>query len=132
MVLVLAGVVGVIYLLFLLLKRGAKAKRPDNELIKLLDYQGLSGNRGLHLVGVGNNMYLVGSSENGVTLISEIKDKESLDSLRLDLSQKILPSKKSFSELLLGIFKPSNKRVISFADSLGFMKNQKERLKKLR
>ena len=71
-VLVLGSVVGLIYLLFYFLKKGARRRNPENQLIRIMDHQSLSGNKSLHLIGVGNNVYLVGSADNGVTLISEI------------------------------------------------------------
>jgi flagellar protein FliO/FliZ len=132
MLLVLGGVVGLIYLLFLLLRRGARNRYPENQLIRMLDYQSLSGSRALHLVEVANNVYLVGSAENGVNLISEITDKESLDTIRLELSQKPTPQRRNFSDVLVSLFKSSNNRGISAVDSINFMKQQKDRLKKLR
>ena len=132
MLLVLGGVVGLIYLLFVLLKRGARNRYPENQLIRMLDYQSLSGSRALHLVEVGNSIFLVGSAENGVSLISEITDKEGLDTIRLELSQKPAPQRRNFSDMLLNLFKPADNKRISLVDSINFMKQQKDRLKKLR
>jgi flagellar protein FliO/FliZ len=132
MLLVLAGVVGVIYLLFVLLKRGARGRYPENQLIQLLDYQSLSSGRGLHLVDVGGRVYLVGSAENGVNLIAEITDQESLDTIKLQLAEKEPAVRKSFSSYLLDFFRAGEKREISVLESLGFMQKQKERIRKLR
>ena len=131
MLLILGVVVAVIYLLFILLKKGAKGKHQENELIRLLDYRTLSGNRALHLVEVGRIIYLVGSSENGVSLISEIEDKESLDMLRLSLSENPPETKRNFSDILSKLFKPEGGGTLTIKDSLNFMRNQKKRLKKL-
>lgn len=112
MLLVLGGVVGLIYLLFVLLKRGARNRYPENQLIRMLDYQSLSGSRALHLVEVGNSIFLVGSAENGVSLISEITDKEGLDTIHLELSQKPASQRRNFSEMLINLFKSAgNKRI---------------------
>ena len=132
MVLVLGGVVGVIYLIVYLLKRGARGRNPENEIIRIMDYRELSGGKALHLVEVGVNVYLVGSAENGVTLVSEIVDKESLDSLRLGLSQRPTVQRRGFSEILAGIFKSGDARNDSISETLGFLQSQKERLKRLR
>ncbi len=132
MLLVLGGVVGLIYLLFVLLKRGARNRYPENQLIRMLDHQALSGSRALHLVEVGNSIFLVGSAENGVSLLSEITDKEGLDTIRLELSQKPAPQRRNFSDMLLNLFKPADNKRISLVDSINFMKQQKDRLKKLR
>ena len=132
MLLVLGGVVGLIYLLFVLLKRGARNRYPENQLIRMLDYQSLAGNRALHLVEVGNSIFLVGSAENGVSLVSEITDKESLDTIHLELSQKPTPQRRNFSDMLINLFKSAGNKRISIVDSINFMKQQKDRLKKLR
>jgi flagellar protein FliO/FliZ len=132
MLLVLGGVVGFIYLLFVLLKRGTRSRYPENQMIRMLDYQSLTGNRALHLVEVGQSVFLVGSAENGVNLISEITDKESLDTLRLELSQKPAPQRRNFSDILTNLFKSGERRSVSFVDSINFMRQQKDRLKKLR
>ena len=50
MVLILAAVVGVIYLIFWLLKRSMRRQLPQNDLIHLLGTRNLTGNRALHLV----------------------------------------------------------------------------------
>jgi flagellar protein FliO/FliZ len=60
MVLILAAVVGVIYLIFWLLKRGFRRQLPQNDLIRLLGTRNLSGNRALHLVEMGKQVFLVG------------------------------------------------------------------------
>ena len=130
MILVLAAVIGAIYLLFFFLKRGARRKQPDNELIRLIDYQSLNGNRALHLVMVGENIYLVGSSENGVHLVSRIDDKESVDTIRLELAQTGDKVKTNFSDFFSGMFK--SEKNPSLNDTLSFMKKQKERLEEMR
>jgi len=132
MLLVLGGVVGLIYLLFVLLKRGARNRYPENQLIRMLDYQSLSGSRALHLVEVGNSIFLVGSAENGVSLISEITDKEGLDTIHLELSRKSAPQRRNFSDMLINLFKSAGNKRISIVDSINFMKQQKDRLRKLR
>ena len=125
-----SAVIGVIYLLFIVLKRGARKKMPENEMIRNVDHRGLSGNRKLQLVMVGSSIYLVGSSENGVNLISEITDKETIDTIKLELAQVPERNRTAFSDFLSNVFKPPSK--VSIGDSLNFMKKQKDRIKNLR
>jgi len=129
MLLVLACVIGVIYALFWLLRRGAGRKVQENDLIHVLGSRGLVGNRSLHLVEVGTSVFLVGASDGGVELISEITDKESLDSVRLKAAEQA-PARRSFQQALAEIFRPA-KRPFTIGDGLGFLKGQHERLKKL-
>ena len=131
MVLVLGGVVAVIYLLFFLLKKGAKKRFADNEFIEIIGSKGLSGGKALHLVKVGESIFLIGSADNSINLVSQITEKESLDSLKLDMSQKTQRVRKSFQNTLSDIFR---KRTDAnpLIDSARFLKKQRERLHKLK
>ena len=130
MLLILAGVVGAIYALFWLLRRGSGKRIPQNDLIRVLGSRSLAGNRSLHLVEVGTSVYLVGSSDGGVELISEITDKESLDSVRLKAAEETPAARRSFQHLLSEIFRPA-KKPFSLRESVGFLRTQRDRLKKL-
>jgi flagellar biogenesis protein FliO len=130
MLIILAAVVGVIYLIFWLLRRGSGKKIQENDLIKVMGSRGLSGSRALHLVEVGNSVYLVGASDGGVELIAEITDKESLDSLRLKAAEAGPAGKRSFSTILSEIFRPA-KSPLSLRDGIGVFKGHRERLRKL-
>ena len=127
MLLILAAVVGVIYLLFYLLKRGFRRQLPQNDLIRVLGSRSLSGNRALHLVAMGRSVYLVGAAESGISLIAEIKDQETLDQIRLDTSQVLPPQ--GFAQFFQTLWK-GGKRNLS-GDSLEFMKKQRQRLQKM-
>ena len=131
MLLILGAVVAVIYLIFRLLKKGSRGRYQETELIRLLDYRSLSGNRALHLVEVGRSLYLVGCAENAVTLVSEVVDKESLDIIRLAVSERPEPQKKGFAEILFSMFRTDNGNGVSMKETLSFMKSQRDRLKKL-
>ncbi len=130
MLLILACVIGVIYFLFWLLRRGAGKKIQENDLIHVLGSRGLSGNRALHLVEVGSSIYLVGSSDGGVELISEITEKESLDALRLKAAEQSPAGRRTFQQILSEIFRPA-KRNFSIGEGIGLLKGQRERLRKL-
>ena len=128
MLLILAAVVGVIYLLFHLLKRGFRRQLPQNDLIRVLGSRSLSGNRALHLVAMGRSVFLVGAAESGISLIAEIKDQETLDQIRLDSSQVLPPQ--GFAQFFQSLWKGGGKRNLG-GDSLEFMKRQRQRLQKM-
>jgi flagellar protein FliO/FliZ len=128
MLLILAAVVGVIYLLFYILKRGFRRQLPQNELIRILGSRSLSGNRALHLVAMGRSVFLVGAAESGISLIAEIKDQETLDQIRLESSQVLSPQ--GFAQFFQSLWKGGGKRNLS-GDSLEFMKKQRQRLQKM-
>ena len=99
---------------------------------RLMENQTLAGNKALHLIQVGGSIYLIGSSENGVSLISEISEKESLDRLRLQTTElEHTANRKSFREALYEMFRPQGNSLYT-EDTVNFMKVQKERLQKMR
>ena len=148
MILVLAAVIGFIYLLFVLLRRSGRRRVVENDLIRVLGSRTLSGNRSLHLVSVGRSVYLVGSSEGSVGLVSEITDRESADTVLLEAQKQPGGTRKSFSEVLGGLFSPAPAGLRATAlngmgangglpgiagriGGLGFIRKQRQRLKGL-
>ena len=134
MVLILGAVLGAIYLLFRILKRFGGPRFENPELISLHATLRIGGSRGLHLVEVGREFFLIGSAENSVNLVSKIDDKDSIDQLRFTLSTEKPEPPKNFSDLLFRLFQKKDQ-----ADRLGrslgqnkeFMKAQRDRLKSL-
>jgi flagellar protein FliO/FliZ len=126
MIVVLAAVIGVIYGIFYLLKRGSKGKVAQNDAIRLLGSQALPGNRSMYLVEVGSQVFLIGAGGDSVNLISEITDKETVDAVILRGADNSVDGKKSFGELIAGMFKGGS------SQSVGFMREQRERLARLR
>jgi flagellar protein FliO/FliZ len=131
MVLILAAVVGVIYLIFWFLKRGLRRQLPQNDLIHLLGTRNLSGNRSLHLVEMGKQVFLVGSAEGSISLISEIRDRETLDSIALERSQMENRATQGFAHFFQSILKSGKQRDSSVGATIDFMKQQRQRLEKL-
>ena len=131
MVLILAVVVGVIYLIFWILKRGFRRQLPQNDLIRLLGTRNLSGNRALHLVEMGKQVFLVGSAEGSISLISEIRDQETLDSIALERSQMQSRAPQGFAQFFQSILKSGKQRETSVGETIDFMKQQRQRLEKL-
>jgi flagellar biogenesis protein FliO len=130
MLIILAAVVGAIYLLFWILRRSTGKKIAENNLIRVLGSRNLAGNRALHLIEVGSSVFLVGSSDGGVELISQITDKESLDSVRLKAAEEAPAGRRNFQQLLSEIFHPAS-RPVSLGDGVGFLQGQRDKLRKL-
>lgn len=132
MVLVLGAVIALIYALFLFLKRAGNPKTGDDDFITLLASQPLNGNRSLHLVQVGGEIFLIGSADGAVSLVSRIEDKEFQDRIALHQSG-AKAGFRSFSGALRALL-GENRRVeetdTAGAESL-FLGKQKERLRKL-
>jgi flagellar protein FliO/FliZ len=143
MVLVLAVVVAGIYGVFFLLRKTGKPKEKQSGSIRILGSTTLGSSRYLHIVAVGRQVFLVGTGEGGVSLLSEITDHETIDSLMLEASNKPTgsgaPEKRNFASIMIGLLnRESRKKAgtdgsgpgIPMDRTLDFMKNQRERLKK--
>jgi len=126
---ILVAVVGVIYLIFWLIRRGFRRQLPQNDIIRLLGTRNLSGSRALHLVGLGRSVFLGGSAESGVNLISEVKDPETLDQIRLESSAASGPPQ-GFSQFFQSLWKPGGRQNPK-GEGLAFMKQQRRRLEKM-
>jgi flagellar protein FliO/FliZ len=131
MVLILAAVIGVIYTIFHFLKRSGNPKFQETRLIKVLSSKTLTGARALHLVEVGNQIFLVGTSENAVNLVSEILDKETVDGLKLQSANVDVNEKRSFSTLLGQAFGKAAGKNRTAADPTAFLRQQRQRVRNL-
>ena len=131
MLLVLAGVLGFIYLIFFLLKKAGAPKIVSDSTIKILSTQNLEAGRSLHLIEIGPQIFLIGSGESSVQLISEITDKETIDTVKLDESLRN-EDNKTFTNIFTGLFKSEHiqKNQID-SSSIGFIQKQRERLRKM-
>ncbi|QQO08247.1 flagellar biosynthetic protein FliO [Breznakiella homolactica] len=88
MILVLALVAVAIYGIVYLLKKINKTPTQQDGRIKILASTHLGSNRYVHVISLADKAYLVGSAEGGVSLIAEIEDKETVDTMLLDESRK--------------------------------------------
>jgi flagellar protein FliO/FliZ len=83
---------GAIYGLVFFIKRFSRGGTSRDPFLKVLASTPLGTNRAAHIISVGSQAWLVGSAESGVNLISEIQDKEVLDTMLLEDSRKIAES----------------------------------------
>lgn len=109
MVLVLGLVILSIYVLFYFLKKaGGHGDRSDRTL-RVLGTTTLQGSRAVHLLEVGGRVFLVGSADQSVNLLSEITDRETVDQLLLDHGVAGEPGgahgRRSFSDLVGDMFR---------------------------
>ena len=131
MLLVLTGVLGFIYLIFFLLKKAGSPKIVSDSTIKILSTQNLEAGRSLHLIEIGPQIFLIGSGESSVQLISEITDKETIDTIKLDESAGN-DDNKTFTETFTGFFKREHiQKNQTDSSSISFIQKQRERLRKM-
>ena len=128
---VLAAVIGVIYLLVYFLKRFSPLAENEEEQISVLATRHIKKDSSLHLVEVGNQVFLIGSGTNNVSLISEITDQETLDKLHLEFPGKRAPAGNSFRQLIRRNFSRQTFKGLS-EGSPEFLRQQRDRLRHLR
>ena len=134
MVVVLAAVLGAIYLLFRFIKRGSRASVGNGDGIALLASRSLGGSRHLHLVQVGGGVYLIGATDQAVSLIAQITDRESIDALTPSAAQPHAAGRR-FADLLAdnGAAPGAAPRAATTTAAAGdFLRRQQERLQRLR
>jgi flagellar protein FliO/FliZ len=84
---VAAAIYGLVF--FLKFRRASRGKAELDPFLKILASVQLEANRGVHVVSVGPQAWLVGSAETGVNLISEIGDKDTINAMLLEDSKRI-------------------------------------------
>jgi len=84
---VAAAIYGLVY--FLKFRRAARAGTAQDPFLKVLASAPIVTNRSVHVISVGPQAWLVGSAENGVSLISEISDKDTINAMLLEDSKRI-------------------------------------------
>jgi len=140
-IVVLGVIIALIYALVWILRKltGIKASGGGDE-IRVYHTRPIKGNSALHLVEAGNRIFLIGSTDSSINLISEIDEKEAIDSIRLRSSR--APASGSFARLIKNHFsaKPAKKNKgaeksrmddRSADDSILNLQKQRERLKNL-
>ena len=88
MVLILALAAAAVYGVVFFIKKASKRTDAKDPFLKILAAAHLGSNRYVHIAAVGSRAWLLGSSDGGVNLISEIEDKDILNAMLLDESQK--------------------------------------------
>jgi len=131
-VVVLLLVIGAIYVVMYILRRFSTSSIDGSSLIKVVGSKGLMKDSAVHLLEVGNQVFLVGTGNSSVNLITEITDQETIDNIRLNLSRGNNQSS-SFAQRIsenlgIGRSKKANKQIDK---AEGFIRSQRDRLKDL-
>lgn len=132
-ILVLLLVIGAIYLVLYILKKFSTSGIDSSSLIKVVGSKGLMKDSAVHLLEVGNQVFLVGTGNSSVNLISEITDQETIDNIRLNLSKGNNENSSTFSDRIgrfinTGRKKKTDERI---RETESFLRTQRNRLKDL-
>ncbi len=136
MIFVLAFVIGLLYLVFYLLKKTSKVENVNNPFMRVVSKINISAGKSVQIVTVLNHGYLIGVSESGINLISEIDDEELIKSMNVYAdSNEQVSRPQSFADVL-DMFIPGNKtdkKSVFDTESLSavdFIKQQRQKLNK--
>jgi len=131
MILVLILVAAAIYgIVFLFRKTSRQQRQTSDPYLKVLANTHLGANRYAHIISAGSRAWLIGSSEGGVNLISEIEDKEIIDAMMLDDSGKAEQVTGRFPDFI-SLLRSVGFRANSNAPGADDIRKRRERLKGL-
>jgi flagellar protein FliO/FliZ len=100
MIIVLALAAAAIYGIVFFIKKSSKQTAVDDPFLKVLAVSHLGFNRYVHIVSLGSKAWLLGASEGGVNLISEIDDKDTINAMLLEDSKKGAETKSRFPDFM--------------------------------
>lgn len=131
MVISLLIVIGLVYLVVKIFRKNSGIADSDDSFLRRVAVLSIGSGKSVQIVTLLENAYLIGVTDNSINLISEIKDKELVDSLNLLADKNQNTSKpKSFSEVL-DIFLKGTKNKNAFSDDAkkagDILKNQRDR-----
>lgn len=110
MILSLAVVIALAYGIFFLLRRGSKTVSSDDPFLRSVARLVLAPGKSVEVVTVLDHAYILGVSENSVSLVGEISDKELVDSMNLYADKNSEKKKpRSFADVL-ALFMPNGPR----------------------
>ena len=132
-ILVLLLVIAAIYAVLYLLRKFSTSSIDGSSLIKIVGSKGLMKDSAVHLLEIGNQVFLVGTGNSSVNLISEITDQETIDNIRLNLSSGSPVSKGTFSQRIAEYIGSGKRKKTEdkIKETEIFLQNQRNRLKDL-
>jgi flagellar protein FliO/FliZ len=134
MVLVLALVLGVVYIAYRLMRRLARPKASDDPAIRILASTSLGPGKAIHVIYIGSKAYLIGATDSTISLLSEIGEKETIDSLVLRAQTEpagVRPTRvAAFGEMLGSLLGHRGRTPPARGRDGDFLARQRERLRK--
>jgi flagellar protein FliO/FliZ len=129
--LVCAGIYGIVYLI----KKSSGIPIGNDPYLKSVATLSLSPNKSVQVITIGEKGYVVGITEQNISLIAEVTDRELIDAMNLQAEKKSPLPKGSFQAVFSSFFptkKPSEtvgEQTASFGGT-DFLRSQRERLQR--
>lgn len=133
-IIVLALFIVAIYGVFRFVQRRRSPGESGEDAIRVLANRNVGGSRAVQVIEVGRRVFVIGVGDSAVSLIAEIEDEETLESLRLDHVRLSSGQGTGFFDRLvnmLGGAKPAVRGEVS-REKLDYLRAQKERLARLK
>ena len=108
----------------LIVSKNALPVSEDKQLVDIILTKSMGMSAYLQIVKIGVAYYLFSLAGDGIKLVDKIDDKETIDFIELN-REKLKPKETKFMDILS--FFPQGKKV----DKIDFMRQQKDKLKKL-
>lgn len=125
MIVVLIIVVALIYAVFWFIKRKTNVKQSDDKFLRKVSHIDISAGKSVVVVTLIDKAYLLGVSDSGINLISEIDDKELIQAMNLQADKEQNTKKAiNFAEVLeMFTAKNKKKQKNAFSDSESMVDN---------
>lgn len=131
-------ILAVIYLIYrFLAHRQGLSLTEDRSLVKVLSTSPLAPGRHMQLVEVGDRILILGMSEKSITPLGEIKDRDTIDSIKVRQSKSLMWKGLPFAKHLKGFLKEHrlDSKMLGPTESqkekILFLEKERERLKSL-
>lgn len=125
MIVVLIIVVALIYAIFWFIKRKTSVEKSDDKFLRKVSRIDISPGKSVVVVTLIDKAYLLGVSDSGINLISEIDDKELIQAMNLQADKEQNTKKAvNFAEVLeMFTTKNKKKQKNAFSDSESMVDN---------
>lgn len=119
MIVALVLVVGLIYLVLLFIKKKTNVVKTEDEYLRRAAYINISPSKTVEVITLIDKAYLIGVTEDNITLLGEINDKELVEAMNINADKKAnTKNPVNFSQVLESfLVKGKNKNVFSDTES---------------
>lgn len=127
MIVMLALVIAAIYGLMLFFKKKNNITKSDDDFLRRVSTLNLAPNKSVEIITLLDKGYLIGVTEGGINLISEIDDAELVESLNLNFDKKNNTTKPYNFKDVLEMFTRAGKKTSAFDEAEAGLDNMARR-----
>lgn len=118
MIVVLIIVIGLIYGVLWFIKKKTNVVKTDDDYLRRAAYINIAPGKSVEVITLIDKAYLIGVTEDNITLLGEINDKELIEAMNINADKKANTKKPAnFNEVLNMFLLKNNKTKNIFSDS---------------